>query len=125
MPAVWNKLYRTSLVKEHLFPLIRYEDEAWTPYVLSYAEMICYLNICAYEYDRINCGSSLVDTWARKSKEEVFQDHKCSILFYLEQGNPKRLELLKKLAKSELSSFMKALAYVGYEELRKQVEGMG
>lgn len=125
MPAVWNKLYRTSLVKEHLFPLIRYEDEAWTPYVLSYAEMICYLNICAYEYDRINCGSSLVDAWARKSKEEVFQDHKCSILFYLEQGNPKRLELLKKLAKSELSSFMKALAYVGYEELRKQVEGMG
>lgn len=125
MPAVWNKLYRTSLVKEHLFPLIRYEDEAWTPYVLSYAEKICYLNICAYEYDRINCGSSLVDAWARKSKEEVFQDHKRSILFYLEQGNPKRLELLKKLAKSELSSFIKALSYVGYEELRKQMEGMG
>ncbi len=122
MPAVWNKLYRTSLVKEHLFPQIIYEDEAWTPYILSYAEKLCYLDDCAYEYDRSICSGSLVDRWAGKSKDEVFQDHKRAILFYLEHGNPERLELLRKLAKSELRSFAKAMAYHEYEELRKKLE---
>lgn len=123
-PAVWNKLYRSSLVKGHLFPLIVYEDEAWTPYILSYAEKICYLDICAYEYDRSNCSGSLVDKWARKSKDEVFQDHRTSILFYLEQGNPKRFGLLKELAKSELRLFARAMAFDKYSKLWEQIAGM-
>lgn len=122
MPAVWNKLYRASLVKEHLFPLIRFEDEAWTPYILSYAKNICYLDDCFYEYDRSIRSGSLVDQWAVKSKEEVFQDHKRSILFYLKQGNPERIEVLRKLAKSELHSFAKAFKYDKYEMLREQIE---
>lgn len=121
-PAVWNKLYRASLVKDHLFPLIIYEDEAWTPYILSYAKEICYLNDCSYEYDRSICNGSLVDKWGRKLKEEVFQDHKGAVLFYLENGNPERLELLKELAKSELSFFGRVMAYNEYEMLREQIE---
>lgn len=124
LPAVWNKLYRTTLVKEHLFPQAVYEDEAWTPYVLSYAERICYLNANFYEYDRSDCGSSLIDKWARKSKDKIFLDHKKSILFYMEHGNPKRLELLKKLAKSELALFSRTTAYDEYGELWKQIEGI-
>ena len=54
MVAVWNKLYKASLVKERLFPeLFLGEDGAWTPYILSYADRICYLNDCSYEYDRL------------------------------------------------------------------------
>lgn len=121
-PAVWNKLYRASLVKEHLFPLIRFEDEAWTPCILSYAEKICYLNGCFYEYDRRNRGNSLVDQWAFKSKEEVFQDHKRSILFYLQHGNPKRKEMLKRLAKSELALFSRVTSYVEYGKFQEQIE---
>lgn len=121
LPALWNKLYRTSLVKEHPLPLIVYEDEAWTPYVLSYAERICYLNACAYEYDRSTCSGSLVDKWAGKPKDEVLQDHKRSILFYLEQGNPKRKELLKQLANNELAYFGRVMAHSGYEEVRRQI----
>ena len=121
LPAVWNKLYRTSLVKEHLFPLIKFEDEAWTPYVLSYAEKVCYLNDFLYEYDRSASSGSLVNQWLWKSKEEVFQDHKKSILFYLEHGNPERLTLLKEVAKSELAAFAKIIAYNEYEELRIQI----
>lgn len=124
MPAVWNKLYRTTLVKERVFPLIRYEDEAWTPFILSYAENVCYLDACGYEYDRSNCGGSLVDRWAAKSKEEVFTDHKRSILFYLENGNPDKLERLKELAKSELASFARAMAYEEYDKLREEIEQM-
>lgn len=121
LPAVWNKLYRTSLLKKHLFPTIRFEDEAWTPYVLSYAEKICYLNDCSYEYDRSISNGSLVDKWSGKSKEAVFLDHKKSILFYLENGNSKRWGLLKELAKSELGLFARTMAYDGYEELLKQI----
>ncbi len=124
LPAVWNKLYRTCLVKEHLFPLIIYEDEAWTPYILSYAEKLCYRNDYSYEYDRNTYSGSLVDSWAGKSKEEVFQDHRRSMLFYLEQSNPKRYELLKELAKSELSSFARVMAYPKYVEFREQVAEM-
>ncbi len=123
MPAVWNKLYRASLVKKHLFPLVKFEDEAWTPYILSYAKNICYLDGCFYEYDRSICSGSLVDQWAVNSEEEVFQDHKRSILFYLEQGNPERSEILKKLAKSELHSFAKASKYDKYERFMKQIVG--
>lgn len=122
MPAVWNKIYRTLLIKEHLFPPAIYEDEAWTPYVLSYAKKLCYRNDFSYEYDRSTGTGSLINQWARKSKEEVFQNHKKSILFYLEHGNPERLGLLKELAKSELNSFAKALQYAGYQELLKQIE---
>ena len=124
LPAVWNKLYRTSLVKEHLFPLIRFEDEAWTPYILSYAKKVCYLNDCSYEYDRSTCSGSLVDKWSGKSKEEVFLDHRKSILFYLENGNQERQKLLKELAMSELGLFTRAVGYMGYEELLKQITEM-
>lgn len=124
LPAVWNKLYRTSLVKKHVFPSIIYEDEAWTPYVLSYANKICYLDDCSYEYDRSICSGSLVDKWSWKAKEEVFQDHKGAILFYLEHGNPERLGILKELAKNELASFARVTGYAGYTELQKQVEKM-
>ena len=61
--------------------------------------------------------------WAGKSKEEVFQDHKRAILFYLEHGNPERQGLLKELTKNELNSFAKAMQYARYQELRKQIEG--
>lgn len=122
LPAVWNKLYRTSLVSRHMFPLIRFEDEAWTPYILSYAERVSYLDNCSYEYDRSSRRNSLVDQWSGKSKDEVFEDHKRAILFYLEHGNPEKMELLREVAKSELSLFGRTMAYEKYEILREQIE---
>lgn len=125
LPALWNKLYRTSLVKEHPLPQIVYEDEAWTPYVLSYAETVCYLNIHGYEYDRSICSDSLVDKWMRKSRDDVLHDHKGAILFYLEHGNPERRELLRMLADNELAYFGRVLTYPKYEEVRKQIAELG
>lgn len=121
LPALWNKLYRTSLLRKHPLPLITFEDEAWTPYILSYAEKICYLNAHAYEYDRISCIGSLADKWAGKPKDEVLQDHKRSIHFYLEHGNPKRGDLLRDLANNELAYFARVMNYPEYEEVRKQI----
>lgn len=92
------KLYRASLVKEHLFPTLSYEDEAWTPVVLSYADRICYLNGLFYEYDRLIYDSSIVHKRKVKSKEELYKDAQAANRHFLVNGNPKRMELLKALA---------------------------
>lgn len=92
------KLYRASLVKEHLFPRLAYEDEAWTPMILSYADRICYLNGRFYEYDRL-IDDSLVHKRRIKSKDELRMDAREANRYFLLNGNPKRIELLKALAK--------------------------
>lgn len=122
MFSIWNKLYRASLVKEHIFPEIMFDDEAWTPYILSYADRICYLDKALYEYDRSIRNGTLVDKWFRKTADEIFQSHKRAILFYLEHGNLKRMELLKEFAKSELGLFLRTTAYEEYEKLREKIE---
>lgn len=45
-------------------------------------------------------------------------------MFYLEHGNPERMELLREFAKSELGLFGRTTAYAGYEELREQIAEM-
>ncbi|MCM1232513.1 MAG: glycosyltransferase [Butyrivibrio sp.] len=119
--SIWNKLYRASLVKNCRFPLIMFDDEAWTPYILSHADKICYLDGGLYEYDRSIRNGTLVDKWFRKEKDEIFQDHKRAILFYLEHGNPKRMELLKEFAKSELGLFSRTTGYEEYKKMYSEV----
>ena len=92
------KLYRAALVKEHSFPRLSYEDEAWTPVVLSYADKICYLNGLFYEYDRLIYDDSIVHQRKVKSKEELYKDAQAANRHFLVNGNPRRIELLKALA---------------------------
>lgn len=120
--VIWNKLYRASLVKEHLIPLLRADDCAWTPYILSYADRICYLNGYLYEYDRIIRKGTLMDQWHNRSKAEIFGMHKNTIIFYLKNGNPKRLKYLKMLARKQLLELRRAYAYDEYEKLCKQID---
>lgn len=80
--VVWNKLYRTSLIKKYMFPIIPYEDEAWTPYILSYANTVCYLNDFSYEWDRRSRNNSLSEHLRRRSKQEIFEQRKNAVLFF-------------------------------------------
>ena len=121
--VVWNKLYRASIVKEHLFPALKHDDEVWTPYILSYAEKVCYLDDLAYEYDRIIRKSTLVDEWSKsRSWEEQFAIYKSIILFYLKNCNPKRRGLLKEVAKQRLAE--KGIYNAEYGKLREQIDEM-
>ena len=100
---VWNKLYRASLVKEHLFPeFFLGEDGAWTPCILSFADSICYLNDRLYEYDRSIRENTLEDQWSIQSQYERFMRYKNIVTFYLEHGNIERIKFLKELAKRNL-----------------------
>lgn len=118
---VCNKLYRTELVKRHLFPILPIEDDAWTPCILSYADTICFRNDCSYEYDRIKSDTVSKALWTL-SREDMFEIHKNATMFYLENGNPKRLDLLKKLANRQLMEMRKAFGDDEYEKLWEKIE---
>ena len=123
-PVLWNKLYRASLVKEHPCAVrVTFEDDAWTPYVLSYADRVCYINAHLYEYDRSRGSTAIHASWNRPV-EEKFLDHRELVLFFLENGNQERKDLLKKLALVYVSAFPYSGSYVGYSELRKEIEQM-
>lgn len=120
--VVWNKLYRSSLVKAHLFPVLFQEDEAWIPYILSYTEKITYLNDCSYEYDRTTYNSTLAENLEKRSIEERFHTYKKAVTFYLENGNPKRVGLLKELAGERLTGKLRAYGYSEYGEFWEQIQ---
>lgn len=119
---VVNKLYRSSLVKTHLFPTLPCEDNAWTPYILSYADKICYLDDCSYEYDRTIHTSTVSDGLIKKSKDELFLINENAIMFYLKNSNSQRLKILKELARRQLSEMRRAYGNDEYEKLWKQIE---
>ena len=121
--VVWNKLYKSSLIKDRIYPLIMSDDSAWIPYILSYADKVCYQNDFSYEYDRIIRPYTLVDQWQYVSKEGCLKEDEKSALFYLKNGNPERMDLLKDYARKELFRLGKVHAYYeAYEELWQQLD---
>ncbi len=120
--VVWNKLYRTSLIKKHLFPVLLYEDEAWTPYIFSYVNKVCFLNKHFYEYDRIIRSNTLADQLNEYSRKRKFVFRKNAMLFYLENGNQKRIELLKKITQNCLNSIKGYYSQEECEEFWREVE---
>ena len=123
-PVVWNKLYRASLVKEHMFAEVVYEDEAWTPYVLSYAEKVCYINEHLYEFDRIIRSGTDGDRLLNRPIEEKFKDHRDIVMFFLTNGNQAKKNLLKRLALVYVSAYVSYFSYPKYKELKEEIEQM-
>lgn len=121
--VVWNKLYRASLVKKRLLPEFPYEDTAWTPYILSYADMVCYLDDCSYDWNRTIRDNTLSSELLKNhSKQEVFEQRKRAVLFYVGNGNPKRRKLLKMVAKTDLLRWERTFAYEEYGKLWEWID---
>lgn len=120
--VVWNKLYRAALIKNRPFPpLTLGEDCAWSPCILSYADSVCYLNDFSYAYDRRD-SNTLVGSRKKMSKEELFENHRNRTLFYLKNGNPERMALLKAYAGWDLKSAGRAWQDDAYEKLWQQIQ---
>lgn len=92
--GVWNKLYKTNLVKEHPYGLLMYEDVSWTPYILSYAESFCYLNEVCYEWDRKIREATFSHVLSRRTPAEKFKERLEAVEFFYNNGNPNRKECL-------------------------------
>ena len=105
-----------------MFPTIIGDDEAWTPYIFSWAQNICWLNGHFYEHDRIIRSSTLFDEWMRQSYEEKFDMHMRASLFYLENGHPGKLKFLKELVRKELYEWGKIYARDRYEEVWREAD---
>ena len=120
--VVWGKLYRKNLVKVHPIPSVTYEDSAWIPYILSFAENICYINEHLYEYDRTIRNATYVHASMRKSEEEQYADRRDYVMFFLENGNPQNRDLLKKLALGYTMGFMNKFSYSKVKSLREDIE---
>ncbi len=50
--VVWNKLYSRSLIEAVQFPVIWFEDVAWTPVIMSRARRTCYVKQPLYHWVR-------------------------------------------------------------------------
>ena len=121
--AIWNKLYRASIVKEH--PLgkgMRYEDVSWTPCILSYTEKFCFVNKPFYEWDRKTRPETFGDFLAKKPEDELFEHRKQAMIFFMQNGNPTRREYMKTIAKRRLSRYANNSTNTAYQELIGQID---
>ena len=120
--AIWNKLYKASIVKEHPLGKLKYEDVSWTPCILSYAETICFLKAPLYEWDRKTRPETFGDVLARQSEEDLFEHRKQAMMFFIEKGNPDKKEYLKTIAIRRLKRYAKNSSNTAYQELINKLE---
>lgn len=107
--GVWNKLYKSELVKSHPFGLLMYEDVSWTPFILSYAESFSYVNQICYEWDRKIREATFSNTLSNRSAEEKFKERLEAVEFFYNYGNQNRKDCLAYLfAKRMYSQGVKA-----------------
>ena len=122
--VVWGKLYKRNLVKAHPIPSVTYEDSAWIPYILSFAEKICYINEHLYEYDRTIRSTTAIHTSIAKPIEEQYINRRDYIMFFLKNGNPLKRDLLKRLALGFTLGYLNVFSYPKFKELKQEVEQM-
>lgn len=112
--AVWNKMYRTKLVQEHPIPLLSYEDVSWTPYILSWADSLCYVDKVCVEWDRKIRSFTLSNELSSRSVELKYQDRLKAVDFFYENGNPQHKEVLAYLRAKRLYNQGETAGYNGY-----------
>lgn len=112
--AVWNKMYRTKLVQEHPIPLLSYEDVSWTPYILSWADSLCYVDKVCVEWDRKIRSFTLSNELSSRSVELKYQDRLKAVEFFYENGNPQHKEVLAYLKAKRLYNQGETAGYNGY-----------
>lgn len=120
--AIWNKLYRASMVKAHPLGKLKYEDVSWTPCILSYAEKFCFLKTPFYEWDRKTRPETFGDVLAKQSEDDLFEHRKQAMLFFIKNGNPQKIEFLKKIAKRRLERYAKNSSNPAYRKLMEKID---
>ncbi len=120
--VVWGKLYKKNLVKAHPIPAVMYEDSAWIPYILSFAEKICYINAHLYEYDRTIRSATAIHNLMEKPMEEQYRNRRDYIMFFLKNGNPQKRDFLKRLALGYTLGFLEVFSDPRFKEFRQEIE---
>lgn len=119
--AIWNKLYRASLVKEHPLGILKYEDVSWTPCILSWAKTFCFLNTPFYEWDRKLRPETFGQVLAKMPENDLYENRKLAMMFFVENGNPEKISYLREIAKRRLERYNRMSNHAGYKELISQL----
>ena len=107
-------MYRAKLVQEHPIPLLSYEDVSWTPYILSWADSLCYVDKVCVEWDRKIRSFTLSNELSSRSVELKYQDRLKAVDFFYENGNPQHKEVLAYLKAKRLYNQGETAGYNGY-----------
>ncbi len=121
--AIWNKLYKADIVKEH--PLgkgLKYEDVSWTPCIFSHIDKFCFLSTPFYEWDRKSRPETFGDVLAKMPEDELFEHRKQAMLFFVKNGNQEKLDYLKTIARRRLERYAKMSKSEKYLQLAEQIE---
>ena len=105
--AIWNKLYKAEIVKEHPLGILKYEDVSWTPCIMSWAKNFVYISKPLYEWDRKTRPETFGDVLAKQPEDQLFEHRKQAMMFFVEHGNPDKKEFLKTLAVRRLKRYAK------------------
>lgn len=120
--AIWNKLYRASIVKAHPLGLLKYEDVSWTPCILSWVKTFCFIDKPFYEWDRKTRPETFGDVLAKMPEDFLFENRKQAMLFFINNGNPEKLHYMKTIAKRRLLRYSKSTESNFYMDLIKKIE---
>jgi glycosyltransferase involved in cell wall biosynthesis len=93
---VVNKIYRAELVRRVPFQDTWFEDVAWSPVVMSYADRICYTPNAYYHYIKRD-GTITASHADARTLEEV-----SSLRWALDNANPERLDQVAYMAAKRL-----------------------
>lgn len=119
--GVWNKLYKTSIVKEHPFGLLAYEDVSWTPCILSWADKFCYVHKICYEWDRKIRPETFSHVLSNRTAKEKFNQRYEAFKFFVENGNPKRKDCLYYIMAKRLYNQGKTAQFEEYFNAIRQI----
>lgn len=119
--AIWNKLYRAQMVKEHPLGILKYEDVSWTPCILSYAKTFCFIKTPFYEWDRKTRPETFGDVLAKMPEADLLEHRRQAMMFFVENGNPEKAQTMKTIAKRRLMRYSKNANHNGYEKLIEQL----
>lgn len=126
MPAVWNKLYQTDMVKQHSFPRLIMEDSAWTPYILSYCNLASYIAYPLYRWDRRVQDQQVTATNEiahLKRNDRITKDIEM-VNFYLENGAEDKRENLVGVATRRIVKYIdKHKDWREYRDLLQTIDG--
>lgn len=119
--AIWNKLYRASIVKEHPLGILKYEDVSWTPCIMSYVKEFVFIPTPLYEWDRKTRPETFGDVLAKMPESELFEHRKQAMLFFVQNGNPSKREYMKTIAKRRLARYAKNSSNPDYNKLIEEI----
>lgn len=112
--AIWNKIMKTSIAKEHLFPSFNlYEDTAFTMTAYSYAEKFGFCKKAYYVWDkRFRKTVGTYSTTYKDVDSESLNRYYVQALFHVsKEGNPERLEYVVYYSIIELYNYLTKVKY--------------